>query len=668
MPVLMLRVCAAVFALLGVFPLANVLRVGPGVPWYRVAVLEWIVRGGLVVAVAFLGAIALGMRVDAWAARVRRAVMAPSPRRFALLAGLAVSLAAVGLSWYCFSGRPFTSDEMAQQWHARILLAGRLFAVAEPAREFFNTAPVLDTGGRWFSQYPAGGPAFIALGMLVGAAWLVNPIMLGVCAAALYGFLRRTAGDSLARLATILFAISPMVMIMGASQMNHVPALMLALLALWALARWNQSGSIRDAWPIGVTIGVLAMVRPLDAVVLAVVVAGFQLSVAAREPGRWKSLALQAAAGMVLIALALWINLQTTGSAGLFGYEALNGPEHGLGFHVDPNGEMHSPLRGLAYVSGYLLRLSRYLFEWAVPGMLLVMAGMTAVRSAGRWDMLLLALSVGFLVAYGAYWFDGFFSGPRFLFTAVPAFLYFAARGVAAIGTAPPDRVRRSGTIAVVLCILVAWLGPDGISSARGRARLYHEQRTKLKTDVAGQVERAGLSNAVVFVNEGWRGRLLARLRVLGASQFRAERLASELDACALGDALDDAARLPALPAEQRLGLVIGRARAHGRAVPVADLPADQRVSLVPGIRPSASCIAQFHMDSLGTIPYPPFLPLHRLDDEGRISGPVVFARDLGPRNAALRERFGDRRWYRYRPPSSLSDTANPFVPYPMVP
>ena len=668
MPVLMLRVCAAVFALLGVFPLANVLGVGPGVPWYRVAVLEWIVRGGLVVTVSVAIAIAFGVRVDAWTTRMRTAVMAPSPRRFALLAGLAVALVALGLSWYCFSGRPFTSDEMAQQWHARILLAGHLFAVAEPAREFFNTAPVLDADGRWFSQYPAGGPAFVALGMLVGAAWLVNPLLLGVSAAALYGFLRRVAGEPLARLTTILFALSPMVLIMGASQMNHVPALLLAVLALYALARWNDSGAIRDAWPIGVAIGVLAMVRPLDALVLAGVVGAFQASVARREPARWKSLLLQAATGMVPIALLLWINLQTTGSAGLFGYDALNGPEHGLGFHVDPNGEMHSPLRGLGYASGYLLRLSRYLFEWAVPGMLLVITGMATIRAPGRWDMLLLALAVGFLVAYGAYWFDGFFSGPRFLFTAIPAFLYFAARGVAAIGTATPDRLRRSGIIAVVLCILVTWLGPDGISSARGRARLYHEQRTKLKTDVAGQVHRAGLSNALVFVNEGWRGRLLARIRVLGASQFRAERLATELDACALGDALDDAARLPALPAEQRLELVISRARAHGRAVPVADLPADQRVSLVPGIRPSASCVAQFQMDSLGTIPYPPFLPLHQLDGEGRISGDVVFARDLGPRNTALRERFGSRRWYRYRPPSSLSDTANPFVPYPTVP
>jgi hypothetical protein len=49
---------------------------------------------------------------------------------------------------------------------------------------------------------------------------------------------------------------------------------------------------------------------------------------------------------------------------------------------------------------------------------------------------------------------------------------------------------------------------------------------------------------------------------------------------------------------------------------------------------------------------------------DGRVNGNVVFARDLGDRNELLRERFGDRSWYRYRPGRTLADTSYAFIPY----
>ncbi|HYC53276.1 MAG TPA: hypothetical protein VEB19_19385 [Gemmatimonadaceae bacterium] len=662
-PVLMLRVCAAVLAVLGILPLANMLGAGTGVPWYRVAVLEWFLRGALVASVAAIVAAASGARIDMWCARVGVLLLRPSARRFGLAAAAVTATVASLLSWYCFNGSPFTSDEMAQQWHARILVSGRFWAVAEPAREFFNTAPVLDRDGKWFSQYPFGGPAFIAPGLLIGAAWLVNPLLLGIATYALYAFLRRAFTEHLARTTILLFGISPMVLIMGASQMNHVPALMLTCIALAALARWDASGARRDAAIVGAAVGILATVRPLDAALVGLVIGVFQLRAAWKTRGRWASLGIQLAVGAVPVTILLLVNAQTTGSPLLFGYDALNGPEHRLGFHIDPNGEMHTPMRGLMYASGYVLRLSRYLLEWPLPGMLLVVLGMLATLHAGRWEVLLASLALAFVAAYAAYWFDGFFSGPRFLFAAVPAFLLFAGRALTSIDRIERQRLRRTALVAVQLCVLLTWAGPDGISSARGRVRLYHDQRTKLKTDVASQIDRAGITNALVFVNEGWRGRLLARLRVLGASQFRAERVVNSVDACALGEALDDAARLPATARSELLELVVRRARAHGNAVLVADLPADQAVAIAPGSRPSSNCLAQLRMDTAGTIPYPPFLPLHHVDADGRLSGDVIFARDLGAANVVLQQRFPGRVWYRYRPPASLNDTTNPFVP-----
>jgi hypothetical protein len=396
------------------------------------------------------------------------------------------------------------------------------------------------------------------------------------------------------------------------------------------------------------------------------VVLGFEAWRSRGFPGRGRSLLGQLVAGALPVAALLWVNARTTGSPLLFGYEALNGRAHGLGFHVDPTGRMHTPTHGVVLISGYLMRLSRYLFEWPLPGVPVVVAGLLAVSRPSRWDVVLATLAAAFLAAYAGYWFDGFFAGPRFLFTVAPVFVYFAARAPGALAAAVrPAIARRAILLVVPICLLATWLGPYGVSSARARIALFVDQRTKLKTDVEAQVARAGLRNALVLVNEGWRGNLLARLRVLGISQFRADAIASSADACALETALDAEDSLSGTDPE-RAARVLDRATGAGVATPrpVEGLPADQAISLVPGTTLTAECRRELEREAAGTMPYPLFLARQQVGRDGTVDGDVVFARDLGDRNEVLRVRFGDRTWYRYRPARGLEDTTTAFVLY----
>lgn len=664
-----LRLFAIICAAIGVVPLANLLTDGRAVVWWGAAVREWTVRGVAVLALAALMALLLGARVDATVDAAKRNLLRIPSRAFAIAAAIAAFAAAALLAHFCFAGQPFTSDEMAQQWHARILLSGRLSAHPEPLREFFNTWPVYDRDDRWFSQYPIGMPALIAAGLFLRAAWLVNPLFLAFATWSLYRFLALAFDELTARITTLLFVLSPMVLIVSASQMNHAPALAFATLALAALARWDGAENPRirrrQAIVTGLALGLMTLVRPLDAAVVILIVACFQAwrALGARE--RWSSLAVQLLAGSIPVALLLWANARTTGSPLLFGYEALNGPEHGIGFHVDPNGQMHTPRRGLVIVSSYVMHLSRHLWEWPLPGVLFLVAGLAAVRRPSRWDVLLAVLAMGITAAYGAYWFEGLFSGPRFLFTALPAFVYFTARAPALVAASVNSPVLRRATMLVVpLCVLATWLGPKGVSSARARVLSFHDQRTKQKTDVAAQVERAGLHDALVFVNEDWRGRLLARLRALDMSQFRAEQIMGTVDACALQSALDAEDSLMARGTDERRARVVRRARAFGEAKPVPGLSTDQVVAIVPGSRPTAECLREPARDTSGTMPYGVFLARQTVGADGRIAGDVVFARDMGDRNELLRGRFGGRSWYRYRVGRSVNDTASGFVSY----
>jgi 4-amino-4-deoxy-L-arabinose transferase-like glycosyltransferase len=662
---------AAALAALGLAPVANLVSGAPYIPWWGAAVREWLVTGSAIVLVALGVARVVGERLDRWVGRVTAAVLAPSPRAFQAAAFVLVLALTAAFALYCFARAPFAQDEMAQRFHARILLDGRLFATGEPHPEFFSATGLLDRGGRWYSMYPMGGPAVLAAGMALHAVWLVNPVLTALTACALYRFAAAAVGEGAARASVLLFALSPFVLIMGGSEMNHGAALALATVALAALPAWATAGDGRTtagaAALIGLAVGSMATVRPLDAAAVGAVIGLFQLSLLARpeQRGRARSLVVQIAAGALPVAWLLYANARTTGHPLLFAYEALYGPGHRLGFHPDPYGVPHTPAHALIVSSAYLMRLDRYLFEWPLPGLVPIVAGLVALRRPTRWDLLLVGLIAAILLAYALYWFDGFFAGPRFLYTALPAFLVVAARAPGLVAERlPRGTLRRAVPLVIPLCLLYAWTVPTGVSSVQLRAYYYHAGRTKLKTDIAAQVSAAGLNNALVFVHEGWRARLEARLRALGLTPGEAYGILSRGDACRIETALDaEDARAPADSAGRRERL-LAATQPTGPEQPVAGLQADETILLTPGGVLTDACRREIAADSAGDTPYAPFLALSTFEPDGALGGAVVFARDLGARNELLRSRFSGRTWFRYRPRHSLADTTAAIVPY----
>src|SRR6266705_812803 len=485
-----------------------------------------------------------------------------------------------------------------------------------------------------------------------------------------YRFAAAAFGEGPARAGALLFAASPFVLIMGASEMNHAGTLALAAVALTALPTWTTATDgprvARAAVAVGLAIAPMATIRPLDATAVAVVVGLFQVWIAARDRTRAASLALQVAVGAVPVACLLYVNARTTGHPLLFAYDALYGPGQRLGFHLDPYGVPYTPARALVLTSANLMRLDRYLFEWPLPGLVPILVALLALRRPTRWDLLLLGLLGALIGAYGLYWAaDSFFAGPRFLYTAVPAFVILAARapGLLAQGL-PGVTLRRAALLLVPLCLGYAWITPTGVSSVQMRAYYYHAGRTKLKTDITAQVEAAGLNGALVLVHEGWRARLEARFRALGLTPGEASRTLSTSDACQIQTALDaEDVRAP-VDTAGRTGRLLAATRPTAPVRPVPGLQADQTLLLAEGRVLTDRCRREIAADSAGETPYAPFLALAGFEPDGSLGGPVVFARDFGSRNELLRTRFPDRTWFRYRPRRSLEDTTVAIVPY----
>jgi hypothetical protein len=637
----------------GLVPLAEALgRFTPGA-WFPAMSTYWLVGGGSIVLLALAVSRWLPSSVDRVTGALAAGIMRVPTRAFVWGAALLALAAAATLAAVCFARQPHNADEVAQLWHARILLAGRLSLPVDPNPEFFGMDNVIDRG-RWYSQFPIGGPAFLAVGLAVRAAWLVNPVLLALALPNVHAFARRAYDEATARAAVLVMLAAPFALFMSASFMNHVPMLWLVTLALAQLAVWvdadDPAVARRSAALIGLAMGTAAAVRPLDAAVVAGVIGCMQLTRARGSAVRARSLVVQVLAGAVPVALLLLANWRTTGAPFRFGYEVLYGTAHQLGFHRDPYGTVHTPLRALTFASKYLLDLDVALLESPLPAVGVIVAGLLALRRPSRWDRLLIGLVAAQLVAYALYWHEGEFRGPRFLFTMLPAFVLLVARAPFVIAASTRGTVRRAALLVLPMGILAGWLTWGIDASPIGRVRMFLGASPMTRLDPARIERDAGLRHALVFVSESWEAQSLRRLWALRVNRGDAMRLLASAHPCALRQAILDEER-GRVPADGRLQRMEAALKTYD-----------------PASEPSKECTADLASDGEGVATYAPFFPANTIGPDGRVGGNVVYVLDLGAHDEALRARFGDRTWYRFGPHLIRGDANPTLTPYQLAP
>jgi len=623
---------ALLLASFGLLPLANWIPGGLSVPWYGATFAD-LANGAL---------IALGAGV-VFAILLRRKSVSLSgwklPEHGGLLLALLAFFVYAVVARAVFSGRPLLIDEIVEVFQARILSSGHLTLPAAAHQEFFSSFHVVEQGGRIYGQFPMGGPAMLALGTLLGAEWLVGPLF-GALAVGLFAALLRRieSRPGVVLGAAVLFAFAPFAVFMSGSHMNHVTTLTWLLLALWALARAAGDGARwSDGLLVGLGFGLAATIRPVDALAFALP-AGLWLLLRAVRTRRLAVL-LAAGAGLAVPLLLLgWVNLRTTGAPLRFGYTVLWGRAHDLGFHATPWGPLHTPTRGLELVNLYFLRLQSYLFEAAGPSLLPATAALALARRLEPFDRYLLAAS-GLLVAgYFAYWHDGFYLGPRFMYPLLPVLVLWTAR--------LPALVReRAGT--GFLTRATGWALALGLSLGMAsalpiRVRQYRSGLLSLRWNAERAARTAEIRDALVLVRESWGAELVARMWALGVSRPDADALYRAADPCRLELALS------ALEGRQLRGAAVVAALAPLRAdstrlVNAESVTGDPSLRLTPGVRYPPRCVAKIEANRGGFTLYPPLL-LAR--------GGNVYARDLGGRDSVLLKDYPGRPVYLLKPPT----------------
>jgi hypothetical protein len=574
----------------------------------------------------------------------RRLVSIPLPW-FALSLALVSGFLCFVFSVSVLESKPNLIDAMTQLTHARYLAAGQLSGPVDQFSEFWHLPNSIATPNGWVSQYPPGFVALLSLGMRLGIVQLVGPLLVVITVyfAALAAERLFPDDKVVARLGVVMLALSPFLLGLAGAFMNHIGAAAFISVAIYCALRSRDSDSFLWAIMTGAAVGAVFSIRPLTALVAALLVAIIWLIGSSMRTSellaRFLKLTLGAVVGIApfLVAIAAY-NQRFFGNPLRFGYTALVGPLVAPGFHRDPTGHFYGPVQAIGYTSSDLVTLGISLLETPVPAVAVVALFLIFAPKFSLGTRIVTLWAILPVVANAFYWHHGIFMGPRMLNEWTPAWALLTA--VAAMGLVrriPKEKNfgNYSPRTGVILTLLLAWavgflyLGPQ---------RLVRYGGTWLES--ARMKSPATTSPSLVFVHGGWKTRIAERLTAHG---LRGDSLEAALALNATCDVHNFANWYAANPGERSTNPppLTFDFDAPNKTQTLSIAKGDE-IRFVEGNPFVRACLRQVASDSLGIIDISPLVwqnDLPGLGDKG-----AMIVRDMGPEdNAKLIARYPGR-------------------------
>jgi hypothetical protein len=395
------------------------------------------------------------------------------PTRLAAL-GLAATVALVASAYITvvvFDKMPHIYDAQSYYFQAKVFALGALSVPTPPNRLGLDVPFTVWHEGRWFTMYTPGASLVLALGVKLGAAWLVGPVLAAGGVLLTYAAASRQFGGRTALLAAALMASSPFLHLQAGSFMSHVPGMFWGAVVLYAAVRYVERRAVGWALLGATALGCLFLTREMSAVVYAITLGGYVVWrtgwAAWRERAdRWR-FAGDAAAAAVCLALCAGFycayNWAVTGSPTTLPRILFDERDNRYGFGEDVGFYgRHTLGSGLVNADEMLTSLGIVLFGWPFAIALALIVMPFVLRRARTWDWVHGAIVVGFILAYIGLYYHGITYGPRYYLDALPAIVLLAARGFVALAGAAAalgrdvgrQRARsRAELAALLLCV-----------------------------------------------------------------------------------------------------------------------------------------------------------------------------------------------------------------------
>ncbi len=335
--------------------------------------------------------------------------------RIVILIAAACGITSAVLCWKVLGRIPHIPDELSYLYQARILASGNL-SVEQPEVPGAFTVPwdhILRNSGRWSTIYPPGWPILLAVGWLLHAPWLINPLLLSFSIPGIFLLAKQLFDDRTALFAVIAFSCSPFVLLMSAGFMAHPSTLCFAVWCAVFLARARRTDYILA----GLTGAFAFAIRPYTAVPL---ILPFLIWTLWKAQNRKRAALYIAAGGLPVFFLFCAYNLWLFGSLLRAGY-SYDSAAHFRGSLLNYF-SMHVPW--------YFSRLNKNLWGWPWPD-LLIFLPLLLPHEKWRTEVVLVFCFLVLLFAYSIFYYkDIVYSGPRYVYESLGFLAILAGRSI----------------------------------------------------------------------------------------------------------------------------------------------------------------------------------------------------------------------------------------------
>jgi hypothetical protein len=382
-----------------------------------------------------------------------------------------------------YGGMPHSLDAQAYLLQAKIFAHGWISLSPPPLIAAFPVPYFGLAHNHWVAQYAPGTSLSLALGVLVGAPALVQPL-LGVGTLVLL-FLtgRRLYGTHVATLAVVLGAVSPLHAFLIGTFLSHTVAAFWGMVAYYLLARSAWGINRRMTMGAGLAAGMMFLCRELSALLfvtpLIIALLGSSWRRGSGATALRALVPFVGGLGVCLLAYGLY-NWNITGDLLVPPRQIIDpsdrygfGPGHGWW-------GQHTLAAGLVNLDQLLTGLALDAAGWPFYMTLAVPLLPFVVARATKWDILNMAIVVAVLAGTVGYFYNGVLYGPRYVYEALPPLLLLTGRGISVLGEVAGDalsrlrRPRLAGCLAAH-ALLIAFMVPDLLFYLPRQMDLYRD-------------------------------------------------------------------------------------------------------------------------------------------------------------------------------------------------
>lgn len=422
----------------------------------------------------------------------------------------------VFIAIYEYQGMPHILDALAYYTQAKIFASGRLSAPTF-AGSFWVASPFMTVyNNHSFMVFSPGTSIMLALGILIRAPWIIEPILGTLALLGIYLLAKDWFGRRTAYLSLILAIFSPFYSFLAASYLSHTVSLffLVYMSYFWQIfCRKAVSGTIkyRFLFLSAIFLGFAFLTREIATLVVGgICFAGIFLIHFQKLAQRkqiipillWYSIIF----GFFIFLYLLYNQLQTGNMWVIPRLLANSTDKIGFGKNIGFYGE-HTVAAGLLILDQLLTSLQIELYGWPFAATLAFLVLPFLLQKANAHDYLSATIIIALFAIHGAFYYHSIAFGPRHLYEALPFFVFLTARGIIVLAYWLLNLMKRRETIfawPVMVLVTILMFGNLLYYTPRHLQLYYHFTGLPnyLKFDSAA-VYQNKLQNAVVLT-ESW--------------------------------------------------------------------------------------------------------------------------------------------------------------------